>query len=181
MGVVAAYIGLSGQGIASEVRAGWTGSPYAGSSAADPLTRAIVARTGLLALARSETIYFTTNRDSDGRDLIEGCTYDIDGWPFPARWWSITLYAADNYLPRNDDGALSVDATRMPTSAGGRWSARVGPEPGPQGRSGWVSSRAGGRFSLTLRLYNPTHAALSNARVVPLPRVARRSCSRGLS
>ena len=53
--------GLSGVGAG-----GWYGSSVTGSVDADPWTRARVALTGLLALNKSQAIYFTTNVDSAG-------------------------------------------------------------------------------------------------------------------
>jgi hypothetical protein len=92
---------------------GWHTSPQVGAPAADPWTRALVARAGLLALAKSETIYFSRDRDDAGRPFSDRCTYLLEGGPLPARWWSITLYAGDIYLAFNQDNAASVDATRL--------------------------------------------------------------------
>ncbi|MBI1188848.1 MAG: DUF1214 domain-containing protein [Alphaproteobacteria bacterium] len=160
---------------ASDAAGAWTINRLAGSQAADPYTRASVARVGLLALAQSETIYFNLAEDEDGRRLSQACRYELTGGPMPARWWSITLYASDNYLPRNQGDALSIDATSVRADEAGRWAATVSAA-SPDAEN-WISSDAAGDgFSLTLRLYNPTDAARAAPSDVPTPRLRTLSC-----
>ena len=85
----------------------------AGSVDADPWTRARIALTGLLALTRDQAIYFTTQTDDSGARLREECRYRVTGGAMPARWWSVTVYADDDFLPQNEDDALSFDATEV--------------------------------------------------------------------
>ena len=73
----------------------WRASMLAGSQDADLYTRAQVAIGGLLALNRSETMYYLARTDSQGDVLRSRCTYRIHGTPPKARWWSITAYAED--------------------------------------------------------------------------------------
>ena len=157
---------------------GWTGSAVAGTVDADPWTRARVALSGLLALDRSQAIYFVRTVDDAGRPLDQACRYRVSGGALPGRWWSVTVYAADNYLPRNDDGALSVDATRVHPNATGHWQALAASHRPPAGA--WVSTRNAGHFDLTLRLYNPTPGAQADVSTITLPGVARIDCDRGV-
>lgn len=132
----------------------WTHSSAAGSEAAGPYTRAIIARDGLLALSAREAVYFTLSEDDEGRPLSEDCIYELTGRELAARWWSVTLYADDSYLAQNSDHAHSIDASRVRAGADGYWRARVSPVRGDTVH--WISSRAARRgFSLTLRVYNP--------------------------
>jgi hypothetical protein len=132
----------------------WSLNRAAGSTAAGPYTRAIIARYGLLALSSREALYFNLGRDEHGQPLSESCIYDLTGNALATRWWSVTLYAGDSYLARNDDHAASVDATRINAGDDGVWRARIS---SVQGDSvNWLSSRNARRgFSLTLRVYNP--------------------------
>lgn len=133
---------------------GWQSDFAIGSKAVDPYTRARVARHGLLALAKSEAVYFTRSKDESGRPLSEDCTYRLWGGAMPAGWWSVTLYDARSMLPVNSDGALSIDASR---TGAGAWEAVIAPAP-PADAAHWISSRKAGRFDLTLRLYMPAPA-----------------------
>lgn len=155
---------------------GWRSDFATGSEAADPYTRARVARHGLLALAKTEAVYFTRATDETGAPLREGCNYRLSGGQMPAGWWSVTLYDAASMLPANTDGALSIDAER---AGGGAWSAVIAPER-PAGEGMWISSRGAGTFDLTLRLYVPDVALLSdpNAALTP-PIIKRLSCGEG--
>jgi len=155
----------------SEHYGAWSLNRAAGSEAAGPYTRAIIARTGLLALSAREAIYFNLDRDEHGRALNEACVYELSGAPLEARWWSVTLYANDNFLARNNDHAHSVDASRI---GPGAWRARIAPVQGDA--PFWISSRGARRgFSLTLRVYNPFDDFTPSAEV--LPTLATISCA----
>ncbi|MCL4671749.1 MAG: DUF1214 domain-containing protein [Sphingomonadaceae bacterium] len=154
---------------------GWKADFSTGSEAADAYTRARIARHGLLALARTEAVYFTRNTDDQGERLREGCRYRLSGGKMPAQWWSVTLYDAESRLPMNTDGALSLDASRAGEEA---WSATIAPQAPDEGL--WLSSQGGGQFDLTLRLY-VTEARLIKDPVATLtpPRVERQDCAGG--
>jgi hypothetical protein len=155
---------------------GWRSDFAVGSEAADPYTRARVARHGLLALARTEAVYFTRATDETGARLREACTYRLTGAAMPAGWWSVTLYDGQSMLPANTDAALSIDAER---AGGGAWQAVIAPKrPAVEGL--WISSRGAGAFDLTLRLYMPDVTLLTdpNAALTP-PRVTRLACEGG--
>ncbi|MXP27887.1 DUF1214 domain-containing protein [Porphyrobacter algicida] len=154
---------------------GWHSDFAIGSSSANPYVRARVARSGLLALSRSEAVYFTTASDEDGQPLREQCDYRIFGAGMPAQWWSITLYDGESRLPMNDDHALSIDASRL---NGNSWSALISAR--RPGNGLWVSSRNAGRFDVTLRLYIPDKNLFSNPQdVLNPPRIERLGCPRG--
>lgn len=153
---------------------GWKSDFTIGSQAADPYTRAQVARFGLLALAKSEAVYFTATRDQTGARLREECTYRLSLGPMPARWWSVTLYDATSMLPRNNDGALSINAEQ---ARGDETTlATIAPRR-PPGGGLWISSRNAGQFDLSLRLYQPEPALLADPEtVLDPPRIERISC-----
>ena len=155
---------------------GWNSDWTIGSAAANPWTRARVARHGLLALTKEEAVYFTTNVDSGGNRLSEDCTYEVTGGDMPGQWWSITLYDATSYLPRNKDNALSFDMTKAAASGdSAAWSFSVAAE-GPQ-TGNWVSSHMAGEFDMTLRIYKPTPELIADPEgVLPTPSVKRLTC-----
>lgn len=152
---------------------GWRSDFAIGSPAADPYTRARVARHGLLALAKTEAVYFTRTVDDTGAPLREACTYRLTGGAMPAGWWSVTLYDAASMLPANTDDALSIDASR---AGEGAWEAVITPDR-PDGAKHWISSRGAGTFDLTLRLYMPEQALLDTpkAALAP-PKIALTAC-----
>ncbi|MDJ0979186.1 MAG: DUF1214 domain-containing protein [Erythrobacter sp.] len=156
---------------------GWRSDFAIGSEAADPYTRARVARHGLLALAKSEAVYFTTTTDSEGRALVETCDYRVTGGSMPSQWWSLTLYRqSDSMLPMNTDEALSIDATSVGRD-GDAWSARVSSKQ-PDGERHWISSKGAEAFDLMLRLYVPSEALLADPETALTPPVVERlSCA----
>lgn len=172
-GVAVASLRAMGMGV--EAHQGWSGSHLAGSVDAGAMLRARVAISGLLALNRTQALYFTRTTDSSGNRLREDCRYRLSGSPLPGRWWSITAYAPDNYLPQNDDDALSVDASEVRPDAAGQWSAEAGPSR-PK-HEPWISTARAGAFDLTLRIYNPAPSAQRDFASIPLPQVERLDCA----
>ncbi len=152
---------------------GWHSDFAIGTASADPYTRARVARHGLLALAKSEAVYFTRATDDTGAPFSDRCHYRLSGGPMPAGWWSVTLYDGQSMLPANTDDAHSIDAAR---AGQGAWAALVAPQR-PDDGTLWISSRGAETFDLTLRLYMPSATLLAdpNAALDP-PRIERISC-----
>jgi hypothetical protein len=151
----------------------WKTNLTSGSAQNDPYQRAAVAVHGLFALNRSEAIYYTASTDNDGHALDSGCRYEITGRDPDARWWSITAYGVDDYLIPNPAHRYSVSKTAIARDAGGDFVAQVG---GDAGGDNWIPV-APGRFSLTLRLYNPGPAILVDPAHAALPALKKVSCS----
>ena len=145
----------------------WTADYSIGTSATDPKTRAMIARRGLMALPRSEAVYFTRTTDSDGQALREGCSYEMTGsTQVGALWWSVTLYDQDDFLPR-DAGSYSITGDQF----GGADDFKVSIN-----EQGDLSNRGVGDFDLTLRLYKPQGWVITEPLRLKLPAVRRLSC-----
>jgi hypothetical protein len=151
----------------------WKTNPTAGSAESGPYKRAFVAVHGIFALTQSETVYYTAAVDSDGHGLDGRCRYEIRGRAPDARWWSITAYGTDDYLIPNPARRYSVSKMRASQAAGDAVTVDVG---GTAGEDNWIPAGSG-RFSLTLRLYNPGPDILLRPADAELPAVQRISCS----
>ncbi|MBS0275526.1 MAG: DUF1214 domain-containing protein [Proteobacteria bacterium] len=151
----------------------WKTNLLIGSSGGDMRVRAAVAVHGLFALNRSETIYYSTNADSDGNRLDGNCTYLLTGRDPPARWWSITAYAADDYLIPNAAKRYSVSKNSVTRNAAGQFTATLSRR---RSSRDWIAL-GGKRFSLTLRLYNPSPSVAADPAHVALPSIKKVSCS----
>ena len=174
LGLGSAYLGVRTGLTAGDVRVGpWRTNLATGTAAAGLYTRARVAVAGLLALAPTETIYFTASSDDAGEPLRASCDYRLEGGELPARWWSITAYGADHFLIPNAAGRYSIGQTTVLRDASGRWTAYVSSEP----RGGnWIPSGEPGEISLTARLYNPDASVAQNPASAELPSVTREAC-----
>lgn len=151
----------------------WKTNLLIGSSGGDMATRASVAAHGLLALNRSETIYYSASADDSGERLNGRCTYLITGRDPPARWWSITVYGADDFLIPNPAGRYSISKTSVMRDAGGAFVATIAAE--PHGQNALPTN--GEKFGLTLRLYNPSSAVAADPAHVALPSIHKVSCT----
>lgn len=154
----------------------WQSDPLVGAKAANPWLRARIARVGLLALSKEETLYFDRYVDSNAAALDARCTYIIKGGQLPARWWSITAYDNQQFLPRNTDGASSIDATRALAGGATGWTGIISPDM-PSDGALWLSSKAAGKFSLTLRLYKPTSTDPSELAKIQFPEIEKSNCA----
>lgn len=155
LGIASAWFWLTRIGM-SGVDAGiWRTNLLVGSSDADAHTRARIAIGAVLALDRSETLYYTTDIDDSGAALRAECSYRISGVPPPARWWSITAYAADNFLFPNAERRYSIGGDNAVLDTEGRFAALVGPKAPEDPRLFWIPTSGRGGMRLTLRLYNP--------------------------
>lgn len=132
----------------------WTGSLLTGSPNADMYTRARVALEGLLALGRSETMYYLAKTDDAGRALRSRCSYRIEGPPPGARWWSLTAYAEDFFLFDAPNKQYSVNGSNALRNAAGHFVVGTGPRALPG--LAWLPTPGDRGLVLTLRLYNPT-------------------------
>lgn len=116
-------------------------------------TRAGIAVKALLALGRSETMYFVATTDDAGAPLRSRCTYRISGAPPKARWWSITAYADDMFLFDAPNRHYSLNGTTANLDASGNFAFSTGAK--EQADLFWVPTPGDRGVVLTLRLYNP--------------------------
>ena len=98
---------------------------------------------------------------------------DVENWQSD---WTIGSTAANPWtrarIARHGLLALTKEAAESDADA---WSFTVSPARPAEG--GWVSSRTADKFDLTLRLYKPSAALLSDPEAtLPAPSVERLSC-----
>ena len=152
----------------------WTTSLGYGTRATDPLTRAMVARSGLLALPARETIYWMAKADAGGAPLDGNCRYSLSGGALDARWWSVTLYDAKGYLVANPADIWSVNGANAPLDDRGIWRVIISPDKPADGQ--WLPGTKGQPFHLTLRMYNPGAAFRASPSSAALPRIVKEGC-----
>lgn len=150
----------------------WKANLLAGSQDADIYTRAVIAVNALLALDRSETMYFIAHKDDTGAPLRSRCSYRVQGAVPKARWWSITAYAEDMFLFDAPAGHYSLNGSTARLDANGQFTLTTGPveQPGTH----WLPTPGDRGLVLTLRLYNPdtelqaAPGSLAAPRITPL-------------
>jgi hypothetical protein len=149
----------------------WRTNPNIGSEDADPYTKAYVALHGLLALNRTEAIYFTAVQDSSGELLSGRCSYVVKGSAIDTRWWTITAYGSDDYLIANAQGRYSISVHDVGEEDFSFMVAKHAPSSG-----GFLPHGGVKRFSLTLRAYNPSPALMNQLDTIELPTITKGAC-----
>ncbi|MBB6424775.1 DUF1214 domain-containing protein [Sphingopyxis sp. JAI128] len=152
----------------------WTTSLGYGTKATGPLTRAIVARSGLLALPATETVYWMAKTDASGAPLDGDCRYSLSGKPLDARWWSVTVYDDEGYLIDNPAGIWSVNGANVALDTQGEWRVTISPDKPKD--AAWLPGIKGQPFQLTLRMYNPGDAFRAAPAKAALPRLVKEAC-----
>ena len=152
----------------------WTTSLGYGTKATDPLTRAMVARSGLLALPAKETLYWMATTDGAGAPLDGDCRYSLSGPALDARWWSVTVYDERGYLVDNAARNWSVNGANVTLDAKGEWRVTISPDKPAAGA--WLPVGRDGPFQLTLRMYNPGKAFRAAPARAALPQLVKEGC-----
>jgi len=152
----------------------WRTNLLTGSEQSGMYDRARVAVAGLLALKKSETLYYVADNDDQGQPLRSGCTYRIEGKDFDARWWSITAYGRTYFLIPNDQKRYSYNGNNVIRESDGLFRIHLSPSPKEKN---WIpSGQKDQKLHLTLRLYNPSAAVAENPGNIALPRIIREGC-----
>jgi len=152
----------------------WITSLTVGSENSGPYQRARIARTGIWALDASEVIYFTANTDSRGFPLSHDAVYRIEGSDLDTRWWSITAYNDDHFIPNPLD-RYSFSQTAVDREIDGTWIIRLSREQVP---GNWLpSGQRTGTIVLTLRCYNPSQRMIDDPGGVRVPEIIRETGS----
>ena len=174
LGLGSAYYAVRSLSADSSITNGpWTTSLTTGGADADSYTRSFIALTGLFALNKDETIYYGAHTDSAGAPLDGRCSYRIEGRDPDARWWSITLYAKDDFLIPNASNRYSIGKSNVARAADGTFVIRLS---GTPETNNWIATSPNG-FQITLRLYNPGPTVKNNPAAAPLPSIVKEACT----
>jgi hypothetical protein len=165
---ILAYDGIAG--MRSVYNGPWQTNLAVGSEEASPYLRASVAVHGLLALNQSETIYYHAYGDESGKVFDGNNVYRIEGKAPDARWWSITLYGADDFLIPNELNRYSYSGNSVAYDKDGKFTIYLSKTRKP---GDWLPLGDHNRFSLSLRLYNPGESVRKNPAGIELPHIVR--------
>lgn len=152
----------------------WTANPSAGSSNADPYSRARAARTGRIALGSAEGLAFVAKLDSAGQPLLAACRYSIVGKTASARAW--TLRVTDDQLSpiaSIGDGAHSAHSGNVLRKSDGSFAIEVSPSPSS---GNWVQSGGSGNRFFVITLYDTSVASTTGISDFTMPSINRISC-----
>jgi hypothetical protein len=143
---------------------GWVGGAEVGNYNGDYWLRTTVNYAGIWANATNEVIYFTSNRDGQGKRLDGGQNYRMhfaaDQLPQSAvdAYWSVILVDATDYrVVKNPLNRFNLNnQSSLRKEPDGSLKIAIGPTaPAEVPESNWLPSAQGKPFSLTFRTYVP--------------------------
>lgn len=155
----------------------WSVWYAAGDPKADPYTRAHMARSGRLPITSTSATYYFATTDDIGRELKSDCIYLIEGRPFDAAWWSLTVYDAAGRLIANKARRHSFSGEELIWGTNGRYSIRMASTVQP---GNWLPSGDDKDLELVMRVYRPRGAndpsGVGSDNEDRLPSITRESC-----
>ena len=148
----------------------WISSKDIGSPDASMLVRAAIAKYGLFANYREETVYFSRYDDPDGNKLNGGNHYRLRGTiSVPCDWWSITAYG-DLFLIPNPDKVYSFTSFNIKPDENGKYTIDLAPTR-PKDSVNWLPTKPGKTYDLVLRYYLPSPSFYNNLESAQLPTI----------
>ncbi|HEX9903695.1 MAG TPA: DUF1214 domain-containing protein [Propylenella sp.] len=152
----------------------WQAWPNAGTTDADPYSRARVARVGEIPLGSGEGLMLLAETDDSGRDLTGACDYRVEGQTPPARLWTIVVEDADGRVVAHQSGMAALSSDVLLRGPDGSFQVSLSPHP----QSGnWISTEDAPRFRLVVRLYDTNARTGTALTTLSMPRIVRRSCA----
>ncbi len=155
----------------------WKTWVNAGGLAADPYTRAHIARSGQLPITSGSGLTFFATADSEGGGLSSDCEYEIIARPLAALWWTIAVYDENGKLIPNKAARYAFSSQNLTILPDGTQRIALA----SQARPGyWLPSGKGHDLTLALRVIRPLavdqgqDAAAANANAMPI--IRRVSC-----
>ena len=141
-----------------------------GSREALAIHRARIARHTGFGMDRSEAIYWGASVDRNGEPLDCENSYRVDGIDPDTRWWCLTVYQDQFFIP-NDLDRYSYSRTDVRRNSDGSWTLKISAREQP---GAWIPlGDATGPFHLTFRCYNPGESMVAHSEAARLPVVTR--------
>lgn len=152
----------------------WQAWPNAGTSDADPYSRARQARIGEIPLGSGEGLMLLAQNDDTGADLRAACSYRIAGQTPPARLWTVTLEHLDGNVVRGATNVAALGSDSLLRAPDGSFEIALSktPEIG-----NWISTDNADRFRIVIRLYDTTARRGTELTTLFMPRIIRDRCT----
>ncbi len=152
----------------------WRSTPKAAFAAADPYTRAALARNAQVPLSPGEGLMFTADIDETGAPLLTRCDYILTS-PIPAaRFWTLTPMTSRGALAPTGNDRTGLTSAEIVRDSMGRFEIVASAQLRP---GNWLALPTEPGFMLALRLYDtPASSLASSMSVGQLPRLRRGRC-----
>jgi hypothetical protein len=157
----------------SRIDDGWAVEPGTGNYGINYAERSLVAFAALAALPPQEAMYPRVSVDGEGEALSGKNRYilhfDGDSLPPVGAFWSLTMYGPDQAFVDNPINRYAIgDRDELVFGADGSLSLYIQHEnPGAEREANWLPAPADGGFSMNMRLYLPSRAAIDGDWTTP--------------
>ncbi|WP_026381218.1 DUF1214 domain-containing protein [Afifella pfennigii] len=175
VGIASTYVTLRDLAPVDTIQTGaWKGWPRAGTPDEDPYSRAMLARTGELALGSSEGLKLLARTDDAGGALSGRCRYTVTGQLPAARLWTLTVESDQGAnLPPPSRGARAIGSDQIVRNADGSFTVALAPSPQP---GNWLSTEGSASIRLAARLYDTTARTVTVLTDFSVPSINKEAC-----
>jgi hypothetical protein len=175
LGLWSAWLAVRSPAPVDTIKLGvWQAWPNAGTSDADPYSRARLARTGEIPLGSGEGLMLLALTDDAGDPLIKSCDYTISGQTPPARLWTVAVENPDGHIVGKQENVAALGSDTLLRELNGSFAIKLSPR--PQGGN-WISTAEAGRFRVVVRLYDTTARTGTELTTLEMPEIARGRCA----
>jgi len=175
LGLWSAWLSVRSPAPVDTIRLGvWQAWPNAGTSDADPYSRARLARTGEIPLGSGEGLMLLALTDDSEEPLTASCDYSIAGQTPPARLWTVAIEDQDGHSIGMRDGVAALASDTLLRADNGAF--RISLSPRPQGGN-WISTEEAQRFRIVIRLYDTTARTGTELTTLEMPKITRGFCA----
>ncbi len=141
-----------------------------GSAEALRIHRARIAKHTGFGMNRTEAIYWGTYVDSSGEPLDCRCDYRIEGTDPDTRWWCLSAYQDQFFIP-NEHDRFSFSKTDVERNPDDSWVMRISAS---EKAGSWIPlGEAAGKFHLAFRCYNPGSSMIESGESEKLPQIIK--------
>ncbi len=152
----------------------WHANRTAGSPAADPYSKARLARTGDLTLGLGEGVAFQARMDTQGRELRRECDYRLEGAYPPARIATLSAFDGTGRPIAVAQGRPShLVSLNWMRGDDNRAAIAVGPRAQP---GNWLAVEGQGGYVLALTFYDTPISTDIGAAPIAMPFIVRTGC-----
>jgi hypothetical protein len=152
----------------------WTAAVDAGTSDADPYTRAAIERSGEVPLALGEGLQLIARVDDSGAALDPRCVYRVGSKAPAARYWTLGVVDRRGFPIANPAERSIFRSSELLRDENGGFVITFSASARP---GNWLPVGAPHGFYLALRLYDTPFSATATAiDKNALPRIVRESC-----
>jgi len=144
------YVVMRGMPFNAEAVGPWVVWTTTGATEGEPYSRARFNLVSSLSIGADRVRRFEARFDNEGRRLHSSCTYQLDGAPLGAEWWTLAVFDDGGRLIANEAQRYGFNTTTVARDGNGHFRITLSRDAKP---GNWLPTGNAGRMVLILELH----------------------------